>query len=225
MTNNMEMTVTNKGINVSGCKGKRVRCIETNAIYRSAREAAKVNNICYSLLSDVCRGKWKSAKGLHFEYVDSEKKVVSTTEAIPVTEKEIAVSRKAIVKGKGSCTNGNTNAVLCITDGSIYTSCTDAANANDVAVGQMSHTCRTKGSHAKGKQYCYIKDIDVHLDEISDAISKKNAYHELLAKENRRKQLRNMIADYKGDIARLESELAETYAKLNKAEQELINMD
>ena len=65
----------------------------------------------------------------------------------------------------------------------------------------------------------------MHLDEISDAISKKNAYQELLAKENRRKQLRNMIADYKGDIKRLESELTETYAKLNKAEQELINMD
>ena len=225
MTNNMEMTVTNKGINVSGCKGKRVRCIETNAIYRSAKEAAKANNICYSLLSDVCRGKWKSAKGLHFEYVDSEKKVVSTTEAVPVTEKEITVSRKAIVKGKGSCTNGNTNAVLCITDGSIYTSCTDAANANDVAVGQMSHTCRTKGSHAKGKQYCYIKDIDMHIDSISDAINKKNLYNALLEKENKRKQLRNMIADYKGDIKRLESELAETYAKLNKAEQELINMD
>ena len=146
MTNNMEMTAINNR------KGKRVLCLETNKIYNSATEAAKANNICQSLVSDVCRGKWKSAKGLHFEYVDSEKKVVSTTEVVPVTEKEIAVSHKAIIKGKGSCTNGNTNAVLCITDGSIYTSCTDAANANDVAVGQMSHTCRTKGRHAKGKQ-------------------------------------------------------------------------
>lgn len=153
------------------------------------------------------------------------KKVVSTTEAVPATENEITVSRKAIIKGKGSCTNGNTNAVLCITDGSIYTSCTDAANANDVTVGHMSTVCRGKGRSAKGKQYCYIKDIDLHLDEISDAISKKNAYQVLLAKENERKRIKNMIADYKGDIARLESELAETYAKLNKAEQELINMD
>lgn len=225
MTNNMEMTVTNKGINVSGYKGKRVRCIETNAIYRSATEAAKANNICYSLLSDVCRGKWKSAKGLHFEYVDSEKKVVSTMEAVPVTEKEITVSRKAIVKGKGKRSNGNTNAVMCISTGEVFTSCTDAAEHGNVTIGQMSHTCRTKGSLARGKQYCYIKDIDLHLDEISDAISKKNAYQVLLAKENERKRIKNMIADYKGDIARLESELAETYAKLSNAEQELINMD
>lgn len=219
MTNNMEMTAINNR------KGKRVLCLETNKIYNSATEAAKANNICQSLVSDVCRGKWKSAKGLHFEYVDSEKKVVSTTEAVPVTEKEITVSRKAIIKGKGSCTNGNTNAVLCITDGSIFTSCTDAANANNVTVGHMSTVCRGKGRSAKGKQYCYIKDIDMHLDEISDAISKKNAYQVLLAKENERKRIKNMIADYKGDINRLEQELAETYAKLNKAEQELINMD
>ena len=225
MTNNMEMTATNKGINVSGCKGKQVRCIETNAIYRSASEAAKANNICYSLLSDVCRGKWKAAKGLHFEYVDAEKKVTPVTEAVPVTENEIVVSKPSIIKGKGKCNNGNTNAVMCISTGEIFTSCTDAANANNVTVGHMSTVCRGKGRSAKGKQYCYIKDIDTHLDEISDAISKKNAYQVLLAKENERKRIKNMIADYKGDINRLEQELAETYAKLNKAEQELINMD
>ena len=224
MTNNMEMTATNKGINISGCKGKQVRCIETNAIYRSASEAAKANNICYSLLSDVCRGKWKAAKGLHFEYVDAEKKVTPVTEAVPVTENEITVSRPVIIKGKGKRSNGNTNAVLCITDGSIYTSCTDAANANNVTVGHMSTVCRGKGRSAKGKQYCYIKDIDMHLDEISDAISKKNAYQELLAKENRRKQLRNMIADYKGDISRLESELNSIRSKMESARAELENL-
>ena len=221
MTNNMEMTITNKGINR---KGKRVLCMETGVTYNSTKEAAKANNICQSLVSDVCRGKWKSAKGLHFHYVDEHNAILSTPET-PVTEKEIVVSKPSIIKGKGKCNNGNTNAVMCISTGEIFTSCTDAANANNVTVGHMSTVCRGKGRSAKGKQYCYIKDIDMHLDEISDAISKKNAYQELLAKENRRKQLRNMIADYKGDIKRLESELTETYAKLNKAEQELINMD
>lgn len=225
MTNNMEMTVTNKGINVSGCKGKRVRCIETNAIYRSAREAAKENNICYSLIVDVCRGKWKAAKGLHFEYVDAEKKVTSVTETVSATENEITVSKPAIIKGKGKRSNGNTNAVMCISTGEIFTSCTDAAEHGNVSIGQMSHTCRNKGSHAKGKQYCYIKDIDMHLNEISDAISKKNAYKVLLEKENERKRIKNMIADYKGNIKRLEQELTEAYVKLSNAEQELINMD
>ena len=143
---------------------------------------------------------------------------------VAATENEITVSRKAIIKGKGSCANGNTNAVLCITDGSIYTSCTDAANANDVTIGHMSTVCRGKGRSAKGKQYCYIKDIDMHLDEISDAISKKNAYQILLAKENKRKQLRNMIADYKGDISRLESELNFIRSKMESARAELENL-
>lgn len=215
MTNNMEMTATN---NTSWSrKAKAVRCIETGVIYKSASEAAKEIGTHGTSITRVCLGKNKTAKGKHFCFAESEK--------TPVTENEITVSRPAIIKGKGKRSNGNTNAVMCITTGEVFTSCTDAAEHGNVTIGQMSHTCRTKGSLARGKQYCYIKDIDMHLDEISDAISKKNAYQELLAKENRRKQLRNMIADYKGDIKRLESELTETYAKLNKAEQELINMD
>ena len=204
-------------------KGRRVLCLETNKIYNSTTEAAKANNICQSLVSDVCRGKWKSAKGLHFHYVDEHNAILSTPET-PVTEKEIVVSKPSIIKGKGKCNNGNTNAVMCISTGEIFTSCTDAANANNVTVGHMSTVCRGKGRSAKGKQYCYIKDIDMHLDEISDAISKKNAYQELLAKENRRKQLRNMIADYKGDISRLEIELNSIRSKMESARAELENL-
>lgn len=214
MTNNMKMGITNTSWSR---KAKAVRCIETGVIYKSASEAAKEIGTHGTSITRVCLGKNKTAKGKHFCFAESEN--------TPVTGNEITVSRPAIIKGKGKRSNGNTNAVMCITTGEVFTSCTDAAEHGNVTIGQMSHTCRTKGSLARGKQYCYIKDIDMHLDEISDAISKKNAYQILLAKENERKRIKNMIADYKGDIKRLESELAETYAKLNKAEQELINMD
>lgn len=211
MNNIKEMTATTKGINTSGRKGKKVLCVETNEIFNSATEAAKKVGCCKSMMTQVCREE-KTCKGLHFRYVDK----AFTTE----TEKGIIVSRPAIVKGKGKRTNGNTNAVLCLTTGDIYTSCTDAAEQNGVLVGHMSLACRHKRT-AKGKKYCYVKDISLHLDEISDAISKSKIYVE---KENRRKQLKNMISDYTGDIARLENELHELYEALAKAEQELMDM-
>ena len=193
---------------------KKVLCVETNEIFNSATEAAKKVGCCKSMMARVCREEIHTCKGLHFHYVDE------TPTEIVTAEKEIIVSRPAIVKGKGKRTNGNTNAVLCLTTGDIYTSCTDAAEQNGVLVGHMSLACRHKRT-AKGKKYCYVKDISLHLDEISDAISKSKIYVE---KENRRKQLKNMISDYTGDIARLENELHELYEALAKAEQELMDM-
>ena len=55
-------------------------------------------------------------------------------------------------------------------------------------------------------------------------MSEKLNREELLAKENRRKQLRNMIADYKGDISRLESELNSIRSKMESARAELENL-
>lgn len=218
MTNNKEMTKANN----RSTKAKKVICIETGKIYTSATEVAKEIGCHVTVVTKVCRGygHHKTAKGKHFCYVDENNNILSYPEP-PITEKEITVSKSAIVKGKGRCHNGNTNAVLCISTGEIYTSCTDAAEHGNVTVGQMSAVCRRRGYTAKGKKYCYVKDINLHLDEISDAISKKNLYTELLAKENRRKQLKNMIADYKGDIARLESELAEIRTKMESARAEL----
>lgn len=216
MTNNKEMTKAN---NTRTYNRKKILCVETGVIYASGLEASKAIGCNQSYISKVCHGKRPTCKGLHFRYVDK----TSTTEIVTTdteTEKGIIVSRPAIVKGKGKRTNGNTNAVLCLTTGDIYTSCTDAAEQNGVLVGHMSLACRHKRT-AKGKKYCYVKDISLHLDEISDAISKSKIYVE---KENRRKQLKNMISDYTGDIARLENELHELYEALAKAEQELMDM-
>lgn len=216
MTNNKEMTKAN---NTRTYNRKKVLCVETGVIYASGLEASKAIGCNHSYISKVCHGKRPTCKGLHFRYVDK----TSTTEIVTTdteTEKEIIVSRSAIVKGKGKRTNGNTNAVLCLTTGDIYTSCTDAAEQNGVLVGHMSLACRHKRT-AKGKKYCYVKNISLYLDEISDAISKKNLYTELLAKENRRKQLKNMIADYDGDIARLENELSILRSKRESARKEL----
>ena len=49
---------------------KRVRCIETNIIYTSMREAGRQTGINASHIAEVCRGERKSAGKCHWEVVE-----------------------------------------------------------------------------------------------------------------------------------------------------------
>lgn len=49
-------------------KAKFVKCIETGVIYNSINAAQKELNITH--IGDCCRGKLKTAGGLHFEFID-----------------------------------------------------------------------------------------------------------------------------------------------------------
>lgn len=48
---------------------KKVKCIDTNKIYNSIKEASNDNNINRASISFCCVGKYKTAGGLHWEYV------------------------------------------------------------------------------------------------------------------------------------------------------------
>ena len=56
--------------NIKNSYKKKVLWIETNIIYDSIVQCSKMMNICISSISYVCNGKYKSAKGYHFKYVD-----------------------------------------------------------------------------------------------------------------------------------------------------------
>lgn len=49
---------------------KPVKCIETGQIFSSGKEAAEIMGLDASHISKVCRGKAKSHKGYHFEFVE-----------------------------------------------------------------------------------------------------------------------------------------------------------
>ena len=49
---------------------KPVKCIETGQIFKSGKEAAETMGLDASHISKVCRGKAKSHKGYHFEFVE-----------------------------------------------------------------------------------------------------------------------------------------------------------
>ena len=221
----------NKG-NSAGNKGKRVMCVETGEIFNTATEAAKHFGITStSLVCAVCRGVHRTTKGKTFRYIDEHGNILAVPE-VPVVEREITIQRKAVIRGKGKSCNGNTNAVLCISTGEILTSCHDAANHADVTPGHMSSVCRGNVRTAKGKRYCYVKDITEHLDEVAESIRKANMYDEFTTKKERHQQLLTILSDAESkvsiiedNIQRLHEQLKQAHLEVEKAKSDLINFE
>lgn len=203
-----------------GRKGKKVICIETNQTFASTKEAAKAFNCHDSLIARVCRGQANSAKDHTFRYIDDNGNILSIPEA-PIVERDVVIQHKAVIKGKGRRSNGNTENVLCISTGEIFTSCTDAAERADVSQAAMSRACRTHGAKTNGMKFCYIKDINEHLDEVAESMRKAMMYDEYMSKEERRKELITEVDKHKENIARIESEIARLHEALKNEHTEL----
>ena len=219
-TINNTMENTNNITKYSKLK-KKVLCLETGVMFESATEAAMELNCSIDLISSVCRGKTKTAKGMHFKYVDDVAKLNHEIATPSDDPKEIIIAPKAIIKGKGKRNNGNTNAVICMTTGEVFTSCTDAAEKIGTTVGHMSCVCRGHGHTAKGRKFCYVKDIDEHLGEVVDSIRKANMYDEVMTYEEKRKELIAAIQHQKDMIVYFEEKLAEAHMLLADAEKEM----
>ena len=52
---------------------KRTRCIETQEIFESLKDAGKTKHINIGHISECCKGTRQTAGGYHWEYVDDEK--------------------------------------------------------------------------------------------------------------------------------------------------------
>lgn len=199
-------------------KQKAIKCIETGNTYISIAEASRETNINMKTIHGNLTGRTKGAKGMHFEYLSEEE----TRELLNSMEpKEVTIQRKAIIRGKGKSLNGNTNAVLCISTGDVFTSCTDAANHADTTVGHMSNVCRGNSHSAKGKRYCYVKDINEHLDEVAESIRKANMYDELMTKEEKRKELVANVEHWESETKRISDEMDKLFNDSIKANEEL----
>lgn len=51
---------------------KKVKCLESGVIYESCQDAMRKTGIANSSISNVCKGKRKTAGGYHWEYVEEE---------------------------------------------------------------------------------------------------------------------------------------------------------
>lgn len=52
---------------------KKIKCLESGIIYNSINDASRELNLNSTCIINVCKGKQKQTKGLHFEYVLEEK--------------------------------------------------------------------------------------------------------------------------------------------------------
>ena len=51
-------------------KSKKVKCIDTNTIYDSIKQASQDTGVKESNIVGCCKGQYKQCKGLHFEYLE-----------------------------------------------------------------------------------------------------------------------------------------------------------
>ena len=95
--------------------------------------------------------------------------------------KNITIKEAAKIDAKGNLNSKRCKPVICIDTGEVYTSATDASNANGTTVGSISTVCLGKTKTANGKRFCYVQDFPEHLADITARISSMNKGYEEMA--------------------------------------------
>lgn len=125
----------------------------------------------------------------------------------------------------GAKRNGNAKPVFCITNGAVYASVTDAANEASVSVPTMCQTISGKSRTCRGKRYCYVSDVMMHLDEISENLKIRNekiaAYDAIIGREEAQRKAQEKYEKQKAKREKLLAELAKTEELMKEAEKEL----
>lgn len=98
--------------------------------------------------------------------------------------KTITIQNTAEIEAEGIHRNANAKPVICLDTGEVFASATDAAEANGVTIYSISTNCLGKTMSSNGKKFCYVKDVNEHLDELTTVLrslsDKANKYDELV---------------------------------------------
>lgn len=118
---------------------------------------------------------------------------------------KIIMTRESTINAIGKQRNANRKEVFCITDGKIYASCVDAAEAIGVTGGAMSQNVTGITHTCMGKKFCYAKDVAEHLAEISASMQKRQRMYENAVTESAKTYAEN--AELRAENERLRKEL------------------
>jgi hypothetical protein len=124
-----------KGKNNNPLLSNRVKCIETNIIYPSVREAERQNNFPKNSLWGCLHGKSHTAKGYHWKYVDKE-----------TPKFDIEKARKKPLKGY----NPQCISVICVETGKKYNSINECVRdmfENKWQKRGVSKSCKTGSAY------------------------------------------------------------------------------
>lgn len=81
--------------------------------------------------------------------------------------KNITIQNKSEVSADGRLSCFRCKPVICITTGKIFTSVTDAAEYAGCVPDHMVNHLKGKRKVCKGKQYCYLTEVNEHLSAIT----------------------------------------------------------
>ena len=82
-------------------------------------------------------------------------------------KRDIIINDKATVEAIGTLTGGHCKPVVCVTDIKYFTSVIDAAEFYGVHPVCISQACNGKLKTARKKEFCFLKDLPMHLDKIA----------------------------------------------------------
>lgn len=119
---------------------------------------------------------------------------------------KIVITRESTINAIGKQRNANRKEVFCITDGKIYTSCIDAAEAIGVTGAAISRHVTGIAHTCAGKKFCYAKDVAEHLGEISDSMQHRQKMYDSVVEKSAKTYAEN--AELRAENERLRSELS-----------------
>lgn len=132
---------------------------------------------------------------------------------------KIVMTHESTINAIGKQRNANRKEVFCITDGKIYTSCTDAAEAIGVTGCAISRHLTGIAHTCVGKKFCYAKDVVEHLEEISESMQKRQKMYENVMSESAKTYAEN--AELRAENDHIRSELYVVQEELNALRKEL----
>jgi hypothetical protein len=154
---------------------RNVLCLETGELFVSATHAAKKFNISNIAVSDVCNLKYRSVNDIHFIYSDFELDEFNRFKKIKEIENICANRRKKVEVNKcyDGVKDGRDNKgrkatgpmkisrkVLCLDDGEIYPSASEAARIYNVAKSAIIELCLGKNNRKTvgGLKFKYVEE-------------------------------------------------------------------
>lgn len=127
----------------------KVKCIETNVVYSSIKDAKDKTGIHRQCISCACRGVTKTAGGYHWEYTDDDLKN-KANEYKNVLEQHKKNKNKDIVN----------KAIRCIETGMIYESIKQAGIKTDIECSNISAVCNGRREIAGGYHWEFVNCED-----------------------------------------------------------------
>ena len=136
---------------------------------------------------------------------------------------KINIQHEANVYAQGNFNSKHCKPVVCLETGAVYSSATDAAEANGVTLGAMSSHLTGRYKTVRGKHYCYLARVNESLDSIVTRLREASAmeakakmWDEMItAQEKARKEEERRLAEIvkaeerrKADIAKAEAVVA-----------------